>query len=170
MGHLCVSFNEVSENAMTLAATLFVMCMLFCGVLATPVVFPRFWIFLYRCSPFTYFVQGTLATGLSNAEMHCSAKEYLVFKPPEGKTCGEYMSNYMKVAGGFLEDETSKKQCKFCQVRTKNDYLNQSNIYWNDRWRDWGIFICYIAINILFALFFYWLAREPKISRRKKNS
>lgn len=170
MGHLCVSFNEVSENAMTLAATLFVMCMLFCGVLATPDVFPRFWIFLYRCSPFTYFVQGTLATGLSNAEMHCSAKEYLVFKPPEGKTCGEYMSNYMKVAGGFLEDETSKEQCKFCQVRTTNDYLKQINIYWNDRWRDWGIFICYIAINILFALFFYWLARVPKISRRKKNS
>ena len=168
MAHLCLSFNEVAENAGNTAVTLFTMCLLFCGVMAPPSVFPHFWIFMYRCSPFTYLIQGALATGLANTKMTCEENEYVTFEPPEGQSCGKYMSDYIKQAGGFLQDENSTSQCKFCAMSSTNQYLEQLDIKWDQRWRNWGIFICFIAINCLGALFFYWLARVPKGSRRKK--
>lgn len=170
LGHMCASFTEVAENGMNFAMLMFALSMLFCGVMTRPGVFPRFWIFMYRVSPFTYFIQGTLATGLANNDMHCSDSEYIVFDAPSGSTCGQYMSNYIKQAGGYLENEKSSTLCRYCQFKTTNDYLKTLNSYWSQRWRNWGIFICYIAINIIFAIFLYWLARVPKSSRRKKNT
>lgn len=46
---------------------------------------------MYRCSPFTYWIQGALATGLSNTRMACSDTELVNFDPPDGQTCGQYI-------------------------------------------------------------------------------
>lgn len=169
MGHLCASFNEIAENAANLAVTLFTLCLLFCGVMATPKIFPGFWIFMYRCSPFTYLIQGGLATGLANTKMSCSKDEFVVFNPPDNKTCGEYLSNYIKQAGGYLQDELATSQCKYCAFQETNQYLAQINVVWDQRWRNWGVFICFIAINIILAFTFYYLARVPKGSKKRKT-
>lgn len=168
MGQLCISFSELANNAANLASLLFSMSLMFCGVLSSKDDMPRFWIFMYRCSPFTYFVSTVLSVGLANSDVTCSDVELLRFTPEEG-TCGEYMANYMLFAGGYLVDENATDQCEFCTVSSTNVFLDSVSAQYNYRWRDMGIFIAYIFINIFGTLFFYWLARVPKRSREKRR-
>lgn len=169
MGHLCASFNELAQNAGNLANLLFSMCLNFCGVLAGPDVLPRFWIFMYRCNPFTYLIQGMLSTGLANTNVVCALREFLTFSPGPGQTCGEYMKNYIDASGGYLLDENSTSSCEFCVLSSTNTYLALVNAVYSERWRNYGIVIAFTGINVILAIFFYWLARVPKGSRQKKQ-
>lgn len=168
MGHLCASFNELAQNAGNLANLLFSMCLNFCGVLSGPGVLPGFWIFMYRCNPFTYLVQGMLSTGLANTNVVCALNEYLHFSPALGQTCGEYMKNYIDLAGGYLLDESATDTCEFCVLSSTNTFLDLVNAVYSERWRNYGIVVAFTVINVFLAIFFYWLARVPKGSRQKK--
>lgn len=171
MGHLAVSFNELADNAANLANLLFIMCLNFCGVLAGPKVLPGFWIFMYRVSPFTYLVQGMLSTGLANTSVTCLPREYVLFEPPQGMTCGQYMEPYITQMrmGGYLVDSNATSGCSFCLIAQTNAFLASVNSFYDQRWRNYGIFICFIAFNIMGAVFLYWLARVPKGTREKKK-
>lgn len=68
VGLLVISFNQVAESAANLASLLFTMSLSFCGVMTTPSAMPRFWIFMYRVSPLTYFIQALLAVGVANVD------------------------------------------------------------------------------------------------------
>lgn len=169
-GQMVVAGMEVAEGAGNIASLLFTMSLSFCGVMATPSQMPRFWIFMYRVSPLTYFIDGVLSTGIANALIKCSDYELLHFTPPSGKTCGEYMTPYLEMVGtGYLTDSESTSACSFCPVSYTNDYLSQVSSSYSRRWRNYGIFICYIFINYFGAMFLYWLARVPKKSNRVLN-
>ncbi|KAK6866918.1 Multidrug resistance protein CDR2 [Candida tropicalis] len=160
-GQLCISFNELIENAGCLSATLFLLCLMFCGVLAVPESMPRFWIFMYRCTPFTYWIQGVLATGLAHNKVECSSREFLVVTPPVGQTCSSFLDPYISVAGGYyLVNE--KEGCSFCAMNSTDQFLNSIHALYSERWRNFGIFISFIVSNIVLAVFLYWLARVPK--------
>ncbi|CDH14452.1 probable Pleiotropic ABC efflux transporter of multiple drugs [Zygosaccharomyces bailii ISA1307] len=170
MAIFAISFNELEANAANLASLLFTMTLSFCGVMATPSAMPHFWIFMYRVSPLTYFISGVLATGLANVPITCSSYEYVVFAPPRGQTCGQYMSSYIKSKGtGYLADSSATEKCEFCQFSKTNDYLKELSSSYSDRWRNYGIFICYIAFNYIAAVLLYWLARVPKKNKKSKN-
>lgn len=170
MAVCAISFMEVEANAANMALLLFTMGLSFCGVMATPKAMPHFWIFMYRVSPLTYFISGMLAAGVANVPVKCSSYEYVAFVPPSGKTCGEYMSEYIKYMGtGYLADSSATSRCEFCQYSKTNDFLASINTYYKDRWRNYGIFICYIAFNYIVAFFMYWLVRVPKKSSTKKK-
>ncbi|PTN39600.1 ATP-binding cassette multidrug transporter PDR5 [Saccharomyces cerevisiae] len=163
VGLLVISFNQVAESAANLASLLFTMSLSFCGVMTTPSAMPRFWIFMYRVSPLTYFIQALLAVGVANVDVKCADYELLKFTPPSGMTCGQYMEPYLQLAKtGYLTDENATDTCSFCQISTTNDYLANVNSFYSERWRNYGIFICYIAFNYIAGVFFYWLARVPK--------
>lgn len=170
MGLLCVSFNEVAANAANLASLAFTMSLSFCGVMATPEAMPRFWIFMYRVSPLTYLIDGLLAIGVANVPITCTKNEFLQFTPASGMTCGEYMKPYMTMTGaGYLTDPNATDVCNFCQFSSTNEYLATVSSHYSNRWRNWGIFICYIAFNYIAGIFFYYLARVPKKSKVKKE-
>ncbi|PLN79457.1 putative multidrug resistance ABC transporter [Aspergillus taichungensis] len=97
--HFMIAAIDGAENAGNMGNLLFMLCLLFCGVLATPDQFPKFWIFMYRVSPFTYLVSVT-----------CAANEYLHFDPLNG-TCGDYMKPYQSIMGGY------------CPISDTNVYL-----------------------------------------------
>ncbi|CCF58498.1 hypothetical protein KAFR_0E03460 [Kazachstania africana CBS 2517] len=160
-----ISFLEVADNAAHLVSLLFTMAMSFCGVMVTKAELPRFWIFMYRVSPLTYFIDGLLSTGVANVNVKCADYEYVQFSPPAGQTCGEYMALYIAAAGtGYLSDANATTECSFCEYSTTNDFLARVDSSYARRWRNYGIFICYIAINYVFSIFAYWLARVPKHS------
>lgn len=169
MGHLCISFNELADNAANLANLLFLMCLNFCGVLAGPDMLPGFWIFMYRANPFTYLVQGMLSDGLAHNTVECLPRELIKFEPPLGQNCQAYMSSYIETRGGYLTDPTATSNCEFCQVATTDAFLALVNSFYSQRWRNYGIVIAFIGINIFGAVFLYWLARVPKGSREKKR-
>jgi ATP-binding cassette, subfamily G (WHITE), member 2, PDR len=159
--HLVIAAIETAETGGNLASLLFSLYLIFCGVLASPTALPGFWIFMYRVSPLTYLVSGMLATGLANADVRCAANEYLTFDPQHGKTCGEYMKQYMSDAGGYLQNEKATSDCSFCTVRSTNVFLQQINTSYDEAWRNFGLMWVYIGFNVVFALFMYWLVRVP---------
>lgn len=169
LGHFCAAFNESDQNAANIAVLMFTMCLNFCGVLAGPDAMPGFWIFMYRANPFTYLIQAILATGLANTNVVCSTPELLNFEPVQGETCGSFMAPYIAKAGGYLVDPDATSNCQFCQMASTNAFLATSNANFDQRWRNYGIFVSFIFINIIFCIGLYWLARVPKGNRQKKK-
>ena len=151
-----------AETAGNIANLLFSLTLVFCGVLVGPVGLPGFWIFMYRVSPFTYLVDGMLATGIANNAVVCSSIEYLDFQPPPNETCGSYMAEYITTIGGYLTNPDATSNCQFCQSSNTNSYLAGLNSEYSTRWRNFGIMWAFIIFNVFAALFFYWWARVPK--------
>lgn len=165
LGLFCISFNQVAEAAANLASLMFTLSLSFCGVMTTPKAMPRFWIFMYRVSPLTYLIDGLLSTGVANVDIKCSNYELLKFSPPANMTCSEYMGPYLKATGtGYLADPTATDMCRLCPYSHTNDYLKSVSSSYHHRWRNYGIFICFIVFNYVAGIFLYWLARVPKKS------
>lgn len=129
---------ETAEAGGNFANLLFMLCLIFCGVLATPDTMPRFWIFMYRVSPFTYLVSAMLSTAVANTEVHCAANEYLNFEPLNGMTCGEYMKDWISQFGGYLQDPSNTTMCSYCSIGDTNTFLASVRADYNDRWRNFG--------------------------------
>jgi ATP-binding cassette subfamily G (WHITE) protein 2 (PDR) len=140
----------------------------FCGILAGPNALPGFWIFMYRVNPFTYLVSSFMATTLGQAPAYCADTEFQNFASPSNQTCGEYMQEYMSMAGGYLRDAQASDQCQYCQIDNTNQFLQRINANWDTRWRDFGLLWVYVAFNVAGAIFLYWLCRVPK-GKKAKN-
>lgn len=160
--NLVIAGFETAEAGGNIANLLFMLCLIFCGVLATPDSMPGFWIFMYRVSPFTYLVQGMLAASVANTAVVCASNELLTFQPLDGQTCGQYMSDYISMAGGYLTNENATSDCLFCTIGETNTFLETVSTSYGDRWRNFGILWAFIIFNIFAALGVYWLARVPK--------
>ncbi|BGP36017.1 Multidrug resistance protein [Rhodotorula toruloides] len=166
--HWMISFNETAENGGNIANLLFSFSLVFCGVLATPDVFPGFYIWVYYASPFRYLAEALLATGVGGTRVQCAASELLSFPPPGGSTCGDYMATYIQAAGGYLVDPSSTTNCQFCSISDTNTFLKTFSYDYGHRWRDFGLMWIYIFFNVAAAILCYWLARMPKNSRKSK--
>jgi ABC-type multidrug transport system permease subunit len=129
---------ETAEAGGNIANLLFMLCLIFCGVLANPDTMPRFWIFMYRLSPFTYLVSAMLSTAVANTEIYCAANEFIKFEPISGSNCGEYMRQWMVDRGGYLLDPSNETMCSYCPIRNTNDYLASVKSDYADRWRNFG--------------------------------
>lgn len=168
--HACIAITETAEMGGNLANILFMMCLLFCGVLASPEQMPGFWIFMYRVSPFTYLLSSILSTGLANSKVTCSGNEYIHFNPPANDTCATFMKGYIDQAGGYLLNPDATTDCNFCSIADTNAFLTSISSNFDNRWRDFGIGMVYIVFNIAASLFLYWLVRMPKKSKKSKKA
>ncbi|KAJ5753192.1 ABC multidrug transporter C [Penicillium odoratum] len=168
--HMIIAGIELAETGGNLANLFFSLCLIFCGVLATPATMPGFWIFMYRVSPFTYLVSAMLSTGVSGTDVVCGAIEYLTINPPSGDTCYQYMEPYINLNGGYLKNPNATSDCSFCTMDSTDTFLASVGSYYKDAWRNFGFMWVYIVFNIFMAVFIYWLARVPKGSRNKKTA
>lgn len=186
---LVIAGVDSAETGGNITNVTFVLLLLFCGyveishiliiqgplmffhysILAQPDEFARFWIFMYRVSPFTYMVSGLLSTSLANNVARCSPIEISTIQPPNGTTCGDYMASYIAAVGdGIVFNPTASADCQFCSITSTNSFLATIGVNFDNRWRDYGILWGFIVFNVFGALFFYWLARVPKGSRAKQ--
>lgn len=124
---------------------------------------------MYRVSPFTYIIEAMLSAGVSNAQVSCADNEFLVFNPPSDRTCGTYMQRYIDQNGGYLVDSSATSNCSYCSVGETNSFLTALSIDPSHAWRDFGLLWVYIVVNIMGALFFYWLVRMPKKAQIAKE-
>ncbi|KAJ5104205.1 hypothetical protein N7532_004734 [Penicillium argentinense] len=156
------------------ATMMFGLSFIFNGVMQPPNDLPRFWIFMYRVSPFTYYISGISSTALHGREVECNAAELSVFDPPAGQTCGEYMAKYLQVSVGSIYNENDTSGCQYCSMKLADQYLATREIYWEDRWRNYGIFWCYFIFNIFGAIALYYLFRvrtsKAKAGKGKKTA
>ncbi|KAK1909582.1 hypothetical protein P3342_007753 [Pyrenophora teres f. teres] len=70
-----------AETASGIVSLLTLMSILFNGVLQAPSQLPKFWMFMYRVSPFTYWVGGMTSTMVGGRKIVCSASEVSVLNP-----------------------------------------------------------------------------------------
>ncbi|KAK2624440.1 hypothetical protein QTJ16_006390 [Diplocarpon rosae] len=168
--HMMISGLETADGAGGIGSLLFTLCLIFCGVLVAPDAIPRFWIFMYRVSPFSYLVAGMIGTGLANVDVTCSDIEYLFVEPANNLTCGEYFASYIDSSGGYLTNPEATTRCQFCSVADTNTLLHGLGIDYSTRWRDFGLLWVYIFFNVGMALFMYWWLRVPKPSKKDKKA
>jgi ATP-binding cassette subfamily G (WHITE) protein 2 (PDR) len=160
---------DSAETGGNIANLMFSLCLIFCGVLAQPSDFPRFWIFMYRLSPFTYLVSGMLSVGLANSSVQCAERELTVFNPTNGATCGQYMDPYKTLNGGYVVNPDARENCSFCAISDTNVFLKAVSSDYSQAWRNWGILWGFCIFNVIAALAFYWLIRMPKTKKDKDD-
>ncbi|KAM0481013.1 hypothetical protein ACHAPX_003904 [Trichoderma viride] len=158
---------ETAEAGANIANLMFMLCLIFCGVLATSSSLPRFWIFMYRVSPFSYLVNGMLSVGVANTAVNCADNEFVRMQPPSGETCGKYLATFVNATGGNLLNPDSTTECVYCSISETNTYLASIGSHYSERWRNFGLIWVYIVFNIFAALGVYWLTRMPKKSLKK---
>lgn len=165
--HMIIAGIETAETGGNIANMMFSLCLIFCGVLAQPSTFPRFWIFMYRVSPFTYMVSGLLSGGLANSRVQCAQNELIRIQPRQGQTCGEYMQPWVNRHGGYVANVNATTDCNYCSISDTNVFLKNISSDYKDFWRNYGILWVYIFFNIGAALALYYLVRMPKPKKQK---
>lgn len=160
--HMTIAAMPDAQTASSFVTVLVLMSIMFNGVLQPPNALPGFWIFMYRASPFTYWISGIVSTMLHGRKVECSAKETQIFDPRSGQTCGTYLSPLAGQAPGVLQNPEATSDCRYCSVQVADQFLAGSRIYWGDRWRNFGIMWVYIIFNIFMAVFIYYLFRVRK--------
>ncbi|KAM6506920.1 hypothetical protein FALCPG4_018738 [Fusarium falciforme] len=157
-----------AQTAGSIVTLLALMITIFSGVLQPSRALPGFWIFMYRVSPFTYWISGIVSTVLHDRPVECSSKETATFDPPSGQSCQEYLDPILSSAPGQLQNHNATEQCRYCAFSNADQYLAGSNIYWSDRWRNYGIMWAYIGFNMAVAVATYYLFRVKKWSKSNK--
>jgi ABC-type multidrug transport system permease subunit len=170
LAHMLIAGAPNEEIAGAFSTLLSIMMYAFCGILAGPSELPRFWIFMYRVNPFTYLVSSLMSSTLGEAPAFCASNEFQNFFAPENQTCGDYLSVYRSMAGGYVENPLASggEECRFCQMESTDQFLRNINVNFAQRWRDFGLLWVYILVNIAGAIFLYWLCRVPK-GKKKAN-
>ncbi|CAG1980250.1 unnamed protein product [Fusarium graminearum] len=149
-----------ATTAGRITTVLFSMMLLFAGVFQTPSALPGFWVFMYRVSPMTYLVGGIAVSGLAGNQVVCSQSELAIFQPPTGQTCGSYMQVYLEQgASGTLLNPDATTNCSYCSLVSADQVLARSEMYYSDRWMDWGLGFAYIAFNVFATFLLYSLSR-----------
>jgi len=167
--NMVIAAIEDAETGGNIANLMFSLTLVFCGVLASPSVFPHFWIFMYRVSPFTYLVDAMLSVAVANTDVVCAANELRHFAPRAGQTCGEYMKPWINEMQGYLVESNATDQCSFCSISSTNQFLARVSSSYDHRWRNFGIIWVFIIFNIFAAVFLYWLVRVPKKTKKAKE-
>ncbi|KAK2666310.1 AAA ATPase domain [Fusarium oxysporum f. sp. vasinfectum] len=158
--HMVVAPLPDATTSGRVVTILFSMMILFAGVFQTPIALPGFWGFMYRVSPMTYLIGGVAVSGLSGDPIVCSHAELAVFQPPTGETCGAYTQPYLEQAApGTLLNPDATASCSYCPLGYADQVLARSGMYYDERWRDWGLGFIYIAFNIAAVFAFYYLFR-----------
>lgn len=160
--HFIIAALPDAQTAGAVATLLFSLMLTFNGVMQPPDALPGFWIFMYRVSPLTYWVGGISGTELHAKPIECNSREVSVFNPPSGQTCREYLAAFLTQAPGQLQNPSATSDCRYCQLRVADQYLEGSNIYWGSRWRDFGLMWAFICFNIGAAVTLYYTFRVVK--------
>ncbi|CAG8279653.1 unnamed protein product [Penicillium salamii] len=166
--HMVIAGLPDEQTASAVVVLLFAMSLTFCGVMQTPDAFPGFWIFMYRVSPFTYWVGGMASAQLHGRQVVCSASELSIFNPPSGQTCMEYLQKYATAAGGQIMNGNATSNCEYCPLSVADQSLASFGIYYSERWRNFGIMWAFIAFNIFVAVVMYYLVRVKRWNKGSK--
>ncbi|KAI0703005.1 pleiotropic drug resistance ABC transporter [Cytidiella melzeri] len=165
VGQAIASMAPNVQISALLFSFLFSFVLIFNGVLQ-PFRQLGWWQWMYHVSPYTYLIEGLLGSAIGNMDINCAQIEYVMVKPPSGMNCSAYLQPFISVAGGYILDGSATNECGVCPFRTTNEFLaNHFSIYYSHRWRNIGIFIGFIAINVMgiFLLSYLFRFREGSI-------
>lgn len=171
--HMTIASMPDAQAAAGIVILLTMMSTIFSGVLQTKIALPGFWIFMYYVSPFTYWISGIVSTMLHARPVTCSISETLIFSPPPGMnlTCAQYMGPMFEGgAPGVLQNPLDTSDCRYCAMSVADEFMGMADIFWSERWRNFGIMWGYIFFDIFAAVALYYLFRVKKWSFGKSKT
>lgn len=123
---------------------------LFCGVTIPPSQMPEGWrSWLYQLDPFTRLIGACVTTALHGLKVVCKSSELNRFTAPNGTTCGDYMQPFFeRGASGYLVSN-STQNCEYCEYGVGDEFYIPLGLSFDHRWRDLGIFLCFVGSNII---------------------
>jgi ATP-binding cassette, subfamily G (WHITE), member 2, SNQ2 len=123
---------------------------LFCGVTIPRPSMPAFWgSWLNPLDPMTRLVSGMMSTELHDLPVQCAQHELAIFEPPAGETCFQYAATFLKTATGYVANPNATSACGYCTYKVGDGYLANLGFSWDDRWKELGIFACFIGSNLV---------------------
>ncbi|RYP53146.1 hypothetical protein DL768_001820 [Monosporascus sp. mg162] len=132
--HLTIVWIDLPETAGVLTSLLWMLCILFGGIGVPRADLPGFWTFMYRASPATYLVGGTMSTAVANTDITCADYEVLHLVLPSGgsMSCDGLLSPFAEAAGSRVLDPAALDKCGYCPLGTTNDFLAQFELSYVD--------------------------------------
>ncbi|KFZ23491.1 hypothetical protein V502_02029 [Pseudogymnoascus sp. VKM F-4520 (FW-2644)] len=140
----------------------------FCGVLVPYSQIEAFWRYwIYWMNPFNYLMGSMLVFDVFDREVHCAENEFAIFSPPNGTSCGAYLSDYLQGAGSRanLINPDAMSNCQVCQFRYGSDYLftlSLKDYYYG--WRDAGIVVIFAISS--YAMVYLLMRLRTKASKK----
>ncbi|KAG0658386.1 ATP-binding cassette multidrug transporter pdr11 [Maudiozyma exigua] len=135
------------QTAAVFVAFLYSFTASFCGVMQPYSLFPGFWTFMYRVSPYTYFIETFVSLLLHDRPVICDNSELVPGQPLMGQNCGEFMAPYIAEFGGYLKNPNTFTVCGYCTYTVGDDFLEVENMSYHHRWRNFGLEIVFVVFN-----------------------
>ena len=151
-------------SANVLMALIFSFIIAFCGVVQKPNLMPGFWKFMWRLSPFSYFVNNMISVLVHDRPVICKEEEFNVLQPITGETCGEYLSDFFSGNDGYVNNPNASSNCQVCQYSVGDEYLKDTGMSYSVVWRNVGFFCAYIAFNFCSMVALYYVLRVKSIN------
>lgn len=136
----------------------------FCGVVQPVSLMPGFWTFMWKTSPYTYFVQNMVGILLHNKPVICRKKELSIFDPPAGQTCQEFTQAFLDKRGGYIANPNATTACEYCIYEVGDDYLKHISASYSYLWRNFGLYWAYIGFNICAMVAIYYIFHVRGVS------
>ena len=111
---------------------------------------------MYYLTPFRYLLAGFLAVAVHGRPVVCASNEFARFPPPPGQTCQSYTQAFIAQAGGYVQNG-SDGLCEFCQYANGDEFAAGFNIYYADKWLNYGVFWAFCVFNFIVVFVCSWL-------------
>ncbi|KDR82402.1 hypothetical protein GALMADRAFT_56996 [Galerina marginata CBS 339.88] len=118
------------------------------------------WQWMYRLSPYTYLIEGLSGQAIGRHNVTCSSVEFVTIDPPNDLTCSQFLSNFISSTGGYLQNPEALSNCQLCGMKSTDQFLALSfHIFYDNRWRDLGVFVAFVIFNVITIYFLTYLFR-----------
>ncbi|KAH3681670.1 hypothetical protein WICPIJ_007358, partial [Wickerhamomyces pijperi] len=159
LGLMIIYFAPDLPSAAVIGGLFLSFLISFCGVVQPMSLMPKFWTFMYRLSPLTYYVENMLALLIHGKPVKCAADELAYFNPPSGQTCAEFAGTYLREVSGYLSDPNATEACGYCRYTVGDQYLATVNVHFTHIWRNFGFFWVYLLFNLVAMCALYYIFR-----------
>lgn len=110
-----------------------------------------------------FFLEGLITSVLHDTEVVCVERDYLVFPPPPGLTCGQYMTPFFQNGGtGYLADADATDLCKYCSYNSGSEWYVRYDWDYSNKWYNFGIIVGFWAFDIVVSCLLIYIFRKPR--------
>ena len=111
---------------------------------------------MYYLTPFRYLLSGFLSVATHARPVICAPNEFARFPNPPGQTCQSYTQQFIQQAGGYVQNGTDGL-CEFCQYANGDEFAAGFNVFYKDKWENYGVFWAYCGFNFMVVFLASWL-------------
>ncbi|KAF2999430.1 hypothetical protein E8E13_007547 [Curvularia kusanoi] len=138
----------------------------FAGTLTARNLTPAGWRWYFDVSPLYYLSEGLTTNSLYEVPVRCMSNEVTVFHLPGNTTCIGFARSFLESATGYLLNPDDRSNCEYCRYGFGQDYYEPFGYSVENRYRNIGIFIGFIAFNFTAVIVGTYLTKVRNWKRK----